>query len=119
MPALHRYQPELVLVSAGFDAHFADDIAGQTLSVDGYGALVSMIKAAAGEQCGGRLVVALEGGYHLVALPWCVRRTIELLLGDAPAPDPLGAAPAWPGVRGFDEMLARVKEMHGFGGARS
>jgi acetoin utilization deacetylase AcuC-like enzyme len=112
VPALRRYRPELVLVSAGFDAHFADDIAGQMLSVDGYGALVSMIKAAAGELCGGRVVVALEGGYHLVALPWCVRRTIELLLGDAPTPDPLGVAEGH-GARGFGEMLARVKAVHG------
>ncbi|TAK57744.1 MAG: histone deacetylase, partial [Dehalococcoidia bacterium] len=94
-----------------FDAHFADDIAGQMLSVDGYGALVSMIKSAADELCGGRLVAALEGGYHLVALPWCVRRTIELLLGDAPAPDPLGVADG-PGARGFEEVLVRVREVH-------
>ncbi len=114
VPALRRYRPQLVLVSAGFDAHFADDIAGQQLSVDGYGALVSMIKAAADELCGGRIVVALEGGYHLVALPWCVRRTVELLLGDAPTPDPLGA-PDGPASRGFEEMLATVKEMHRLG----
>ena len=99
-------RPQLILVSAGFDAHFADDIAGEQLSVDGYGALVSMITAAAEELCGGRVVVALEGGYHLVALPWCVRRTIELLRGDAPTPDPLGAIDvARPA--GFDDMLAR------------
>jgi len=114
VPALRRYRPQLVLVSAGFDAHFADDIAGQQLSVDGYGALVSMIKATADELCGGRIVVALEGGYHLVALPWCVRRTIELLLGDAPTPDPLGA-PDGPVPRGFEEVLALVKELHGLG----
>jgi acetoin utilization deacetylase AcuC-like enzyme len=111
VPALRRYRPELVLVSAGFDAHFADEIAGQMLSVDGYGALVSMVKAAAGELCGGRVVVALEGGYHLVALPWCVRRTIELLLGDEPTPDPLGT-PATPAPPRFEEVLAEVKRVH-------
>jgi acetoin utilization deacetylase AcuC-like enzyme len=115
VPALRRYRPDLVLVSAGFDAHYADDIAGQVLSVDGYGALVSMIKAAADELCGGRMVVALEGGYHLVALPWCVRRTIELMLGDAPTPDPLGVAVARAGVRGFEAVLAEARELHGLG----
>lgn len=114
VPALRRYRPELVLVSAGFDAHFADDIAGQMLSVDGYGALVSMIKDAAGELCGGRVVVALEGGYHVVALPWCVRRTIELLLGDAPAPDPLGLRET-PAPPRFEGILERVKAVHGLG----
>ena len=90
VPALHRFRPQLILVSAGYDAHFADEIAYQQLSVDGYGALVSMTKAAADALCGGRIVAALEGGYHLVAMPWCVRRTIEILGGDAPTPDPLG-----------------------------
>ncbi|HYM16719.1 MAG TPA: histone deacetylase [Dehalococcoidia bacterium] len=93
LPALRRFRPQLILVSAGYDAHFADEIAGQQLSVDGYGALVSLLRHAAAELCGGRLLFALEGGYHLVALPWCVRRTVELLLGDAPAPDPLGPSP--------------------------
>jgi acetoin utilization deacetylase AcuC-like enzyme len=112
VPATRRFHPQLVLVSAGYDAHHADDIADQRLSVDGYGALVSMIVDAAAELCDGRVVFALEGGYHLVALPWCVRRTIELLLGDAPAPDPIGpAAPRTPPA--FAEILAQVKALHG------
>ena len=111
LPAVRRFRPEVILVSAGYDAHFADEIALQQLSVDGYGALVSMILDAARELCQGRVLFALEGGYHLTALPWCVRRTIELLRGDAPAPDPLGAAPAG-SVAGFDQMLARIKALH-------
>ena len=111
VPALYRYRPQLILVSAGFDAHFADDIAMQQLSVDGYGALVSMLKRAADELCGGRIVAAQEGGYHLTALPWCMRRTVELLRGDEATPDPLGAVET-PEPAGFDEMLARVKQIH-------
>lgn len=111
MPALRRYRPQLIVVSAGYDAHFADDIAGQQLSVDGYGALASIVRDAAAELCDGRLLVALEGGYHLVALPWCVRRTIEMLRGDTPTPDPLGTvAPSTP--QGFAAMLAEVKSLH-------
>ena len=112
VPALHRYRPQLILVSAGFDAHFADDIAMQQLSVDGYGALATMVMRTADELCGGKALFAQEGGYHLVALPWCVRRTIELLRGDPPAPDPLGATET-PEPAGFDEMIGRVKEIHG------
>lgn len=112
LPALHRFRPELILISAGYDAHFADDIAMQQLSVDGYGALVTMTKAAADGLCAGKLVVAQEGGYHPVALPWCVRRTIEILRGDEPTPDPLGTVTTSVPV-GFDEMLARVRSLHG------
>jgi acetoin utilization deacetylase AcuC-like enzyme len=111
VPALYRYRPQLILVSAGFDAHFADDIAMQQISVDGYGALVSIVKRAADELCGGKTLFAQEGGYHLVALPWCVRRTIELLRGDAPASDPLGTVET-PQPAAFDAMIARVKEIH-------
>jgi acetoin utilization deacetylase AcuC-like enzyme len=111
LPALRRYRPQLILVSAGYDAHFADEIAGERLSVGGYGALVSMLKEVAGELCGGRLVFALEGGYHLVALPWSIRRTIEVLRGDPPTADPLGTiAPRTPPA--FDAMLADVKSLH-------
>ena len=77
----------LLLVSAGFDAHFADELADERLSVDGYGGLVARLIEAANRLCDGRLLLALEGGYDLVALPWCVRRTLELLLGDAPTPE--------------------------------
>jgi acetoin utilization deacetylase AcuC-like enzyme len=110
-PAVRRFRPELLLVSSGFDAHYADEIAMQQMSVDGYGALASRIIALADELCGGRVLFAQEGGYHPIALPWCVRRTIELLRGDDPTPDPLGpidhGTPA-----GFDAMLAEVKKVH-------
>jgi acetoin utilization deacetylase AcuC-like enzyme len=111
-PALRRYRPQLILVSAGFDAHYADEIAMQQISVDGYGALVSIVKRGADELCGGRMVMAQEGGYHLVALPWCARRSVELLRGAEPTPDPLGPIET-PTPAGFDAMLANVKQIHG------
>lgn len=110
-PVVRRFRPDLILVSAGYDGHFADDIALQQLSVDGYGTLVSIVKGLADELCSGKIVFAQEGGYHLTALPWCVRRTIELMRGDAPAPDPLGATDSTAPV-GFEEMLGRVKNLH-------
>jgi acetoin utilization deacetylase AcuC-like enzyme len=112
LPLLRRYRPELILVSAGYDAHFADEIAGEQISVDGYGALVSMVRDVAAELCDGLLLLALEGGYHLVALPWCVRRTIEVLRGDAAVADPLGTIAARTPTA-FDSMLAEVKALHG------
>ena len=111
VPVLHRFRPQLILVSAGYDAHYADDLAGERLSVDGYGALVSMLRDAAADLCDGRIVFALEGGYHPVALPWSIRRTIEILTAMPPTPDPLGpiavAEPA-----GFGAMLAHVRALH-------
>ncbi len=111
-PALYRYRPQLILVSAGFDGHHADDIAMQQLSVDGYGALASIVKRAADELCAGRVMMAQEGGYHLVALPWCVRRSIELLGGGDAALEPLGRVET-PVPAGFDGMISSVKAIHG------
>lgn len=112
VPVVRRFGPQFVLVSAGFDAHYADPLAGLELSVDGYGWLMATAKALAQELCGGRLVLVLEGGYHLTALPWCVRRTLETLLGGAPTPDPLG--PLSPDTRfELGELIATYREAHG------
>ena len=117
VPVVRRFGPQFILVSAGFDAHYADPLAGLELSVDGYGWLMATAKALAEELCGGRLVAVLEGGYHLTALPWCVRRTLETLLGVDPTPDPLGALS--PDTR-FDlsELIATCREAHGIDGSR-
>jgi len=112
MPAVRRFRPDIMVVSAGYDAHYADTIALERLSVDGYGALVTKIIAAAEELCGGRVLFALEGGYHLTALPWSVRRTIELLVGARPTPDPLGPVDSAE-PRELDQVVARVRELHG------
>ena len=111
LPALRRFRPQLILVSAGYDAHYADDLAGERVSVDGYGRLVSMLIDAAAQLCDGRIVFALEGGYHLVALPWSIRRTIELLAGIAPTPDPLGRIDVTEPAA-FGDVLTRVRAIH-------
>lgn len=113
-PKLRAFRPALILVSAGYDAHFADPVDGamMRLSCAGYASLVARLRSLAGELCGGRLVLALEGGYDLTALAWCARTSIEALLGEPPMPDPLGAAPeaAPPDI---DELLASVRGLHG------
>lgn len=113
LPVLRSFAPHLILVSAGYDAHHADDIAYQRVSVDGFGALVSLIRDAARDLCDGKVLFALEGGYHLTALPWSVRRTLELLRGDEPTPDPLGAPRAAPlDEREFSRLMRKIRSLH-------
>lgn len=114
LPAVHRFRPALILVSAGYDAHWADPIDGADLrlSCDGYGRLVGRLKAAAEELCDGRIVVALEGGYNLTAMPWGVRNSIEALLGDEMTPDPVGQAPART-APDITPLVAAIRELHG------
>ena len=67
-PAVDAFRPELVLVSAGFDAHRADPLAGLEVTTEGYRELARLIRAWANTHSEGRTVWALEGGYDLAAL---------------------------------------------------
>src|SRR5207253_15525 len=67
-PALAEFHPELLLVSAGFDAHEDDPLAGLQVTTEGYRELATLIKGWAIEHTDGRTVWALEGGYNLKAL---------------------------------------------------
>jgi len=78
-PEIDRVQPEVILVSAGFDAHREDPLAGMNLTEKGYAALTSILKEAADRHCGGRIISLLEGGYDLTALPASVEAHLEAL----------------------------------------
>lgn len=67
-PALERFQPELIIISAGFDAHADDPLAYLELHEDDYVWVTSRIRHVADAHAGGRIVSALEGGYNLAAL---------------------------------------------------
>ena len=110
-PVVRRFRPQLILVSCGFDAHYADPLAGMSLSVAGYGELTTRLRTLAEELCDGRLVFVLEGGYDLTAVPWGVRTVLEVLLGETPTPDPQGTL----GDSGPDiaALMAEVRRIQG------
>jgi acetoin utilization deacetylase AcuC-like enzyme len=112
-PAAWRFQPQLILVSAGYDAHWDDPLAYMQLSVGGYAAIARALKDLAGELCDGRLVFTLEGGYHLEALAFSILNTFAVLLGDEDwqLVDPLG--PSRRDERPVDEVIGRLKQVHG------
>ncbi len=68
LPALETFSPELIIISAGFDAHADDPLAGLNFQDEDYAWATSELCAVAGRACGGRLISALEGGYDLDAL---------------------------------------------------
>jgi acetoin utilization deacetylase AcuC-like enzyme len=68
LPALRRFEPDFLLVSAGFDAHADDPLAGLQFHEDDYAWATAELLAVAREYCAGRLVSTLEGGYNLEAL---------------------------------------------------
>ncbi|MGH7858444.1 MAG: histone deacetylase, partial [Candidatus Binatia bacterium] len=97
-PVARRFRPEFVLISAGFDAHRRDPLAGMEVTEDGFGSLARTVLRVARDLCEDRVVAVLEGGYDLVGLS----RSVEAVLGemsgeslDEPvAPPPGRARPA-------------------------
>jgi acetoin utilization deacetylase AcuC-like enzyme len=79
LPALRAFEPELILVSAGFDAHAGDPLGQLELHEDDYAWITAEFRRAAEEFCGGRLVSILEGGYNLDALASSARAHVEAL----------------------------------------
>jgi acetoin utilization deacetylase AcuC-like enzyme len=112
-PAAWRFQPQLMLISAGYDAHWDDPLASLQLSIEGYTRIARGLKDLAEELCEGRLVITLEGGYHLEALSYSVLNTFAVLLGDESwkVIDPLGPSPR--PERPVDDVIQRVRQVHG------
>ncbi len=79
--AARSYKPDLILVSAGFDAHKADPLAGMGLSSGCFGSLATEIKTLADGICGGRAAFVLEGGYDLWSLQTSVAEVLWALGG--------------------------------------
>jgi acetoin utilization deacetylase AcuC-like enzyme len=68
LPAVHDFRPQLLLVSAGFDAHWRDPLAQLRLQAGDYAWITEELVSLANRHCGGRIVSSLEGGYDLAAL---------------------------------------------------
>jgi len=79
LPALHAFRPQLIFISAGFDAHREDDLGEMALVEADYAWMTRQIMAVAAEHCQGRIVSCLEGGYNLSALGRSVAAHVKTL----------------------------------------
>ncbi|WP_228716966.1 histone deacetylase family protein [Billgrantia pellis] len=93
VPAADWFQPDLILVSAGFDPHPFD--MALNVSFEGFAAMTGILQSLARRHCQGRLVFVLEGGYHLISLSRGVKTVLDVLAG--------GAIPE-PGIIGLSEV---------------
>lgn len=80
LPAVQKFKPDFILISAGFDAHQNDPLAAMKLTTEGYGKLTRIIKSFAEEECNGRVLSILEGGYNLKVLADCVEAHVQELM---------------------------------------
>jgi histone deacetylase 6 len=123
LPLARRFEPDLVLVSCGFDAAAGDPLGSMEISPGGYAAMTRRLQ----ELAHGRVVLALEGGYNFTAIARSAEACLRVLLdeeetGELPSSDP--SAPAvrvldavrriqashWPDVEGFDRPAGRGRE---------
>lgn len=116
--AADRFAPQLILVSAGFDAHWCDPIGQMRLSTVGYARLTEVIIKLAERLCDGRLILIQEGGYNLEAMANCVASCINFLLGDEAAVDNLGPAPDQAFHINTDALIAELRRIHHLTGYR-
>ncbi len=113
LPALAaRVRPDLVILSAGYDAHRLDPLGGLMLSIRGLTDVVRIVRRVADDWAGGRLVATLEGGYNAEALAHGVASTLRVLLDpEAPASDPF--RPSRTVGPDLSDVVARVRATHG------
>jgi len=83
VPVLRQFEPDLLIVSAGFDAHANDPLGGMRLSSAAFGAMTADLRVVAEECCRGRLVAVTEGGYDLEGLGTSLDAAIAVLHGPA------------------------------------
>jgi acetoin utilization deacetylase AcuC-like enzyme len=109
-PLAERFQPDLILVSAGYDAHWSDPLAQMNLSLTGYAWMERELASMAQQLCDGCIAWTLEGGYQLDVLAYGVLNSLYAMLGESTIADPLGSSP-YP-ERPVDALITRLKEVH-------
>lgn len=110
LPKLRQFGPELVLVSAGFDAHWRDPLASARLSLTGYAEMARLLMEEARELADGRIFFVLEGGYNLEVLHFGIVNTLNLLLGKDRIVDPFGSGNS--GEADVTNVLKDLKMLH-------
>ncbi len=94
VPVITSFQPELLLISAGFDAHQRDPLGGMSVSTAGYADITTHLQAVADDCCQGRMVAVTEGGYDLEALKDCLAGTLRVMSAPSTSlAQPVAASP--------------------------
>lgn len=109
-PAAQAYKPEIIMVSAGYDAHFKDPLANMNLTVTGYSELARQTGKLADKLCAGRMFCTLEGGYNFDALAYSVLGALTVMTDkDGVVNDPLGK-PCYETDESVEYLIEKIKE---------
>jgi acetoin utilization deacetylase AcuC-like enzyme len=110
-PIARRFQPQLILVSAGYDPSWTDRLGSMLVTTHGFFQLTRRLVLLANELCEGKLVMTLEGGYGLEGLAYGVVASFAAMLGDEAFTDPIGPAPR-PELAFDQSYLDRLRALH-------
>jgi len=103
MPVAREYQPELILISAGFDSYYQDPLGGMEVTEQGFARLGSVFIQLADELCGGKLVLVLEGGYSVEGSARCIQEILMRMLEKQEPVAELGKP-----IAGFERVVQEV-----------
>tara|TARA_Y100000588_G_C14258928_1_gene926732 strand:+ start:479 stop:1504 length:1026 start_codon:yes stop_codon:yes gene_type:complete len=81
IPILRQFNPDLLLLSSGYDAHVDDPLGGMNLSTRGFAEIMRKLREVSDECCEGRIITVTEGGYNLGVLEECLAVTLEIMAG--------------------------------------
>lgn len=113
VPAVERFDPNLMLISAGFDAHWVDPLASMQLTLGGYDYLARECIRLAERLCDGRIVFVMEGGYDLPALANGWVNIARTLLGEEEVSDPYGEARSAADASAIQPLIDELVRVHG------
>ena len=117
-PVADRMKPDLVLLSAGFDAHWMDPLGDMRLCNADFSDLTLEVAEIADRYCDGRLVVVQEGGYHLDAVAQCMATTLVALTGSDGIVDSLGLPPPLNSRWNDEAIVGALYQLHDLAGYR-
>jgi acetoin utilization deacetylase AcuC-like enzyme len=109
VPILRQFRPDLLMVSAGFDAHEDDPLGGMRLTADAFAAMTAELRAVAQECCAGRIVAVTEGGYDLRALAASLDAVVGVLHGRDGAAWPASGVASSRGRASADHAAAHLR----------
>jgi acetoin utilization deacetylase AcuC-like enzyme len=111
IPFADKFKPDLLLVSAGFDAHWEDPLANLQFTLAGYHRFSTVLKSIAARHCMGKILYVLEGGYNPLTLLEGIR-SVLLALSSQPAPDFPDDDPPFPEPT-IVSLIDEAKQIHG------
>jgi acetoin utilization deacetylase AcuC-like enzyme len=110
IPWMRNFEAEMLLVSAGYDAHFSDPLTTLTLDTNGYFQIAQLLVDLAEEFCQGRILFVLEGGYDPQALKDNIQACLAALCGRSDFPDHYGKSPG--GCSNIAAQIERLRIIH-------